>query len=131
MKTLYSGEALTADDMYERQEEEDKHKLEKEQQKGKGQIRWGVLQYSKYIHIHNSNTGKAKPRNASRKEKEADAFNDPHMEQSNRNRTFTLRLNFVEVGVFPTKWPPFAAHESPETKWRGSCFWTAIPRLVA
>ena len=33
MRTLYSGEALTADDMYERQEEEDKQKLEKEQQK--------------------------------------------------------------------------------------------------
>lgn len=33
VKALYSGEALTADDIYERLEEEDKEKREKEQQK--------------------------------------------------------------------------------------------------
>ena len=33
VKALYSGEVLTADDVYERLEEEDKQKLEKEQQK--------------------------------------------------------------------------------------------------
>ena len=47
MKTLYSGEALTADDMYERQEEEDKHKLEKEQQKAaRAKARLGGVFYS-------------------------------------------------------------------------------------
>ena len=33
VKVLYSREALTADDIFERLEEEDKQKLEKEQQK--------------------------------------------------------------------------------------------------
>ena len=33
VKALYSGEALTADDIFEKLEEEDKQKLEKEQQK--------------------------------------------------------------------------------------------------
>ena len=47
MKTLYSGEALTTDDMYKRQEEEDKHKLEKEQQKAaRARARLGGVFYS-------------------------------------------------------------------------------------
>ena len=33
VKALYSGEVLTADDIFERLEEEDKQKLEKEKQK--------------------------------------------------------------------------------------------------
>ena len=48
MRTLYSGKALTADDMHERQEEEDKQKLEKEQQKAddKTKARLGGVLYS-------------------------------------------------------------------------------------
>ena len=44
VKALYSGEALTADDIFERLEEEDKQKLERRLQGQRPEkVRWGVL----------------------------------------------------------------------------------------
>ena len=78
VKPLYSGEALTTDEIYERLDEDDQQKHEKKQQKAarakarKGYIYNAVYYFSiqsvyVYIHMH---AGKAKTRQAKQRRRQ-------------------------------------------------------------